>query len=82
MTSEFEKSLKLYEKLLPKWFEGMYEYYDDVVRKRRNKMKTAGMVVPSDGARQFLEEKMKYEIELYEWMIKRFYEHIKILNIK
>ena len=27
LTSEFENSLKLYETVLPKWFEGMYKYY-------------------------------------------------------
>jgi len=82
LTSELENSLKLYESVLPKWFEGMYEYYDTVVRKQKSGMKTAGMVKPNNETRKYLEEKMKYEIELYEWMIQRFHEHLKILKIE
>ena len=81
LTSEFEASLKLFEAVLPKWFKGMYKFYDTVIKNKRDSMKTGGMVKPSAETRAFLEEKMKYEIELYEWIILRFREQVKLYNI-
>ena len=67
---EFDSSVLLFEKILPQYFEKMLFY---VKHREIGNQKTAKKEKPSKENRAFLEEKLAVEIELYEWIVERFF---------
>ena len=76
---EFDSSVLLFEKILPQYFEKMLFY---VKHREIGNQKTAKKEKPSEAARVFLEEKLKVEIELYEWIVERFHAQKLIHGIE
>ena len=75
-------SLKLFEKSMPGWFRGMEKVYQEKILTEKNDMATKKKKTPSKSAMEFLEEKLKYEILLYDWIVDRFWKHLKMLRIQ
>lgn len=74
LTSDYRNSLVLFEKIMPNWFSGLVEIYDGKYGKSSflQKQKTGKKFPVSDLAYAYLERKLKYEIELYQFIKARY----------
>jgi hypothetical protein len=73
--------MKLLEKIMPKWFIGLNQEFEETMVKNRSQMVTKHLRKPSDKTYEYLNEKMKYEIELFEWIKARFKLQKSIYNL-
>ena len=64
--------MKLLERVMPKWFHGVNNEFEDTMVQNRSKMVTKHLRKPSDETFKYLQANMKYEIELFEWIDARF----------
>lgn len=72
LTSELSNTMKLLERVMPKWFHGVNNEFEDTMVQNRSKMVTKHLRKPSDETFKYLQANMKYEIELFEWIDARF----------
>ena len=72
LTGDLNGTIKLLEKMMPDWFDGLRSKFENGIDVNRTQMITKHLQKPSKEVYEYLVSNMKYEIELYEWIKKRF----------
>ena len=55
--------------------------YDEKIALEKDKMVTHGKVEAGDNEMRFLEERLFWEIKLYDWIVERFWKHLRLLRV-
>ncbi|XP_070562698.1 uronyl 2-sulfotransferase-like [Ptychodera flava] len=71
ITEQFNSTLVILERLLPKFFEGALEAYKVTLSSIRDQFKSKSKIEPSEEALKIQRERMALEVEFYEFVKKR-----------
>ena len=76
---QFDDTLKLFEKMLPKYYGGAYNIYNtDEVQKHRNQTKTVNRKEVLPATREFfMKGPLRYAFDLYEYSKALFNERLR-----
>ncbi|XP_071854863.1 uronyl 2-sulfotransferase-like isoform X1 [Apostichopus japonicus] len=74
LMEEYEDTLKVMEKLMPSMCGGAVKTYRDMLGQSAQNSKTTFKKKPSKEIETYLKEKLKYDIEFYEYVKDRFHK--------
>jgi len=80
---QFEDSLSVFEKLLPRYYRGALEVYESkMIQTTRNQTKSIGKrTLPDEVANKLRSGALKYELDLYQFARQLFNKQMQALNI-
>ncbi|XP_076809289.1 uronyl 2-sulfotransferase-like isoform X1 [Clavelina lepadiformis] len=78
LVEDFPNTFKVFEKLLPRYFEGSWKKFQ--ISPEKNLSKSSNRKEPSENVKKVLKIALKTEIEFYEFVKKRFYEQLNRLR--
>lgn len=74
LMEEYEDTVKVMEKLMPSMFGGAVQTYRDMLAQSAEHSKTFYKKYPSKETEDYLKDKLKYDLEFYEYVKERFHK--------